>query len=151
MCWYIRNPGTCYWVGGPACSSGLGAEACRPEQVFANLLILQVHRLDARDPYNGSGPGGVRGEEDNTISQLRQLILLLPVAGTKQTLSRDHTHLFPTKPRILLKGLYTAPARDQSRAGRSMGTCLPALGSSTGGLRGAVHSAAEGNRCALNS
>lgn len=31
------------------------------------------------------------GEEDNTISQLRQLILLLPVAGTKQTLSRDHT------------------------------------------------------------
>ena len=91
MCWYIRNPGTCYWVGGPACGSGLGAEACRPEQVFANLLILQVHRLDARDPYNGSGPGGVRGEEDNTISQLRQLILLLPVAGTKQTLSRDHT------------------------------------------------------------
>lgn len=73
-------------------------------QVCANLLALWVYlvRLELwRDPYNGSGPGGAQGEDDNRIHELRDGDTASPHALDKADITNRLYHLFPAKLRIL--------------------------------------------------
>ena len=129
------------WAGGRGVLTGAGiCESAYPTGTQARCKgSLQWHWSwrcsGGRGQHNQStktvNPASPRGWDKADIIKGSHTISFLPSSESCSKVSTQH--------------------QQGTKAGRSMGICLPALGSSTGGLRGAVHSAAEGNRCALNS